>query len=187
MSSKWKQYTIKDACDLITGFPFKSKSYLNEGTFKVVRGDNVKTGFIQWGEKTKCWNQISEKLEKYLLKENDIVIGMDGSKVGENRAIIGKNDLPSLLAQRVACLRSKKHFNQNYIKYVILSKNFQYYVDMVKTGTSIPHISLTQISEFPFNAPDYEKQTVIANILLQLDNKININKKINHNLIIHLS
>ena len=105
MSSKWKQYTIKDACDLITGFPFKSKSYLNEGTFKVVRGDNVKTGFIQWGEKTKCWNQISEKLEKYLLKENDIVIGMDGSKVGENRAIIGKNDLPSLLAQRVACLR----------------------------------------------------------------------------------
>ena len=39
-----------------------------------------------------------------------------------------------------------------------LPKALKSYVDKVKTGTSIPHISLGQISEFTFEAPSFEKQ-----------------------------
>lgn len=177
-----ESYSIGEACELLTGFPFKSKYYLDEGKYKVVRGDNVKIGYIKWDDKKRCWNELDKKLEKYILKDNDIVIGMDGSKVGENKAIISKKDLPALLAQRVACLRAKNGFDQNYIKYVILSSNFKSYVNKVKTGTSIPHISLGQISEFTFEAPSFEKQKIISNTLLNLDKKIRVNEEINSNL-----
>ncbi len=176
-------YSIGETCVLLTGFPFKSKYYLDDGKYKVVRGDNVKTGYIKWDDKKRCWNKLDEKLEKYILKDNDIVIGMDGSKVGDNRAIITKNDLPALLAQRVACLRAKEGFDQNYIKYVILSSNFKSYVDKIKTGTSIPHISLSQIAEFTYEAPSLEKQKIISNILLNIDEKVRVNEKINNNLL----
>ena len=182
LSLEWNSYTIGESCELITGFPFKSKYYLDEGLFKVVRGDNVKEGFIKWDDKKRCWNELNDKLKKVILKEEDIVIGMDGSKLGKNRATISKKDLPALLAQRVACVRAKEGFDQNYIKYVILSNYFKSYVDKVKTGTSIPHISLGQISEFTFEAPDYKKQKTISSILSTIDKKINVNQEINKNL-----
>lgn len=183
MSSKeWKEYNIGDAGEVTTGFAFKSKDYLESGKYKVVRGDNVKTGFMYWDEKTRCWNDLTGKLEKYLLKENDIVIGMDGSRVGKNRSIINKKDLPALLAQRVACIRANNEFSQSYLRYVIMSKRFEDYVESIKTGTSIPHISMKQISEFKFKAPSLEKQEEIANILTSLDDKIDLNNETNKTL-----
>lgn len=180
--SEWKEYKIGEACELFTGFPFKSKEYLDKGNFNVLRGDNVKSGFIFWEEKTRCWNEITETLEKYKLRECDIVIGMDGSRVGKNRAIINKKDLPALLAQRVACIRTKFGFDQTYVSCVIMSKKFEDYVNSIKTGTSIPHISLKQISDFIFNAPSIEEQKAIANILSSLNEKIEINNQINKKL-----
>ena len=182
LSLEWNTYSIGESCELITGFPFKSKNYLEDGTYNVVRGDNVKEGFIKWDDKKRCWNELDDKVKKVILKEKDIVIGMDGSKLGKNRATISKKDLPALLAQRVACVRAKEGFDQNYINYVILSNNFKLYVDKVKTGTSIPHISLGQISEFTFEAPNYNEQINISEILLNIDKKIQINQEINKNL-----
>ena len=182
MSLEWETYTIGEACDLLTGFPFKSKYYLNEGNYKVVRGDNVKTGFIKWDEKTRCWDELNDNLKKYLLKKEDIVLSMDGN-VGQNRAVISEKDLPALLAQRVACIRSNYQFDQNFIRYLIFSNRFKKYIDSIKTGTTINHISLKQISEFEFKAPDILIQKKIGNILREIDDKIVINQQINHNLI----
>jgi len=181
-SKRWEVYKIGDACELITGFPFKSKEYLDDGKYRVVRGDNVKSGYLYWKDKTRCWDELNDRLEKYLLRENDIVIGMDGSRVGKNRAIVNQIDLPAILAQRVACLRSNSRFSQDYIRYVIMSSEFENYVKSIKTGTSIPHISLKQISEFTFLAPSLEEQNVIAHILSTLDEKIETNNQINRNL-----
>ena len=175
--NSWINYFIKDACDVITGFPFKSEYYSEKGKYKVLRGDNVKSGFIKWDEKTKCWNEFTDKLERYLLKENDIIIGMDGSKVGRNQAIILKKDLPSLLAQRVACIRSNNNFYQEYLKQIFFSDKFTRYVDAVKTGTSIYHISKKQIENFKFTAPPIEEQKKIAKFLLNIDNKIGLLEK----------
>ncbi|AVP55278.1 hypothetical protein K144313037_17550 [Clostridium tetani] len=177
--SEWNQYKIGDTCELITGFPFKSKEYLDKGKYKVVRGDNVKSGFIYWEEKTRCWNELSSRLEKCILNKGDIVVGMDGSRVGKNKAIINNNDLPALLAQRVACIRANEGFDQSYISYVVLSDLFEMYVDSIKTGTSIPHISLKQIADFTFSAPNLKEQKRIAKILSDLDEKIKINNNIN--------
>ena len=177
-----QEYRLGDVCDIITGFAFKSKEYLDEGKYKVIRGDNVKTGFIMWGDKSRYWNELTEKLERYQLKVNDIVIGMDGSRVGKNKSVIGKSDLPALLAQRVACVRAGENFEQNYIKYIIMSNRFEHYVESIKTGTSIPHISAKQIADFKFVAPEFKEQKAIAKILSDLDDKIEVNNKINKRL-----
>ena len=180
--SEWKEYRLEEACNISTGFAFKSKEYLDNGKYKVVRGDNVKTGFIYWEEKSRYWNDLTDRLSKYILQEKDIVIGMDGSRVGKNRAIISENDLPAILAQRVACVRAKADFSQDYIRYVIMSNTFEYYVDSIKTGTSIPHISMKQIGEFKFKAPSLEIQEKIANVLSSLDDKIELNNEMNKTL-----
>ena len=149
----WKTGNFKSMTNLFSGFSFKGDEYsLNEGV-SVLRGENVSTKKLRW-DTHKKWNKSVKGLENLFLQELDIVIGMDGSKVGKNWAIVSKYDLPLLLAQRVACLRAKESNWQFFLYYSMIVLSFEDYVSQVQTGTSIPHISGNQILEFPLLIPD---------------------------------
>ena len=179
---EWKEVKLGDVCEIITGFPFPGKKYSKEG-IRVVRGDNVTIGNLRWDtEKDKRWNEPFDKTEYYSLQANDIVIGMDGSRVGKNKARIKEEDLPLLLAQRVACVRHNELAEQDYLYYNIFSKKFIDYVNSIHTGSAIPHISQKQIEDYKILLPDLEIQRRIASILSSLDRKIELNNKINADL-----
>lgn len=179
---EWKEVRLGDVCEIITGFPFPGKKYSKEG-IRVVRGDNVTIGNLRWDtEKDKRWNEPFDKTEYYSLQANDIVIGMDGSRVGKNKARIKEEDLPLLLAQRVACVRHNELAEQDYLYYNIFSKKFIDYVNSIHTGSAIPHISQKQIEDYKILLPNLETQCRIASILSSLDRKIELNNKINADL-----
>ena len=179
---EWKEVRLGDVCNIITGFPFSGKKYSKEG-IRVVRGDNVTIGNLRWDtEKDKRWNEPFDKTEYYSLQANDIVIGMDGSRVGKNKARIKEEDLPLLLAQRVACVRHNELAEQDYLYYNIFSKKFIDYVNSIHTGSAIPHISQKQIEDYKILLPNLETQRRIASILSSLDRKIEWNNKINADL-----
>lgn len=180
--SEWKEKSLSEIADVLTGFPFKGDEYDSEGKLKVVRGENVTVFSLRW-DIIKFWNKSTEGLEKYFLKENDIVIGMDGSKVGENRSFIRKQELPLILAQRITRLRAKSGNDQIYLGYCILNNAFLSYVKKVQTGTSIPHISQSQIADFKVSVPNslHEQQSIAA-ILSSLDNKIDLLRRQNQTL-----
>jgi type I restriction enzyme, S subunit len=172
---KMKEYRLKEVAHISTGFPFMGNKYTNEG-IRVLRGENVTIGNLRW-DTIKCWSEPFPQKEKYSLKAGDIVIGMDGSRVGKNRAQIREKQLPLLLAQRVACVRSNHLSNQDYLAHIIKSKSFENYVAAVQTGTSIPHISQTQIEDFVLELPCLATQSHFASILSSLDDKIELNRQ----------
>ena len=179
---EWKEVRLGDVCNIITGFPFPGKKYSQKGV-RVVRGDNVTIGNLRWDtEKDKRWNEPFDKTEYYSLQASDIVIGMDGSRVGKNKARIKEEDLPLLLAQRVACVRHNELAEQDYLYYNIFSKKFIDYVNSIHTGSAIPHISQKQIEDYMILLPNLETQRRIASILSSLDRKIELNNKINADL-----
>lgn len=178
----WKTYKLCEVANLFTGFPFDGQKYTKEGQ-RVVRGDNITIGALRWdADKDKRWNETFSRAKEFSLQEGDIVIGMDGSRVGRNRAQIKVSDLPLLLAQRVACIRHNSQTLQKFLYYQIFSNRFENYIKSVHTGTSIPHVSLKQIGDFSFQVPDLFTQQRITNILSALDDKIELNRRINENL-----
>lgn len=168
---------LKKIANVITGFPFKGEHYSNIG-IRTVRGENITEGRLRW-DTVKCWNQKFDKEQEYLLKADDVVIGMDGSKVGKNKAQVKEKDLPLLLAQRVACVRSLDGNDQVFLYYLINNPKFEEYVFRTQTGSSVPHISKTQIEEFEVPQIDLLTQQKIAKVLSDLDAKIEINNRIN--------
>lgn len=180
--ANWKIYKLCEVANLSTGFPFDGHKYTKEGQ-RVVRGDNITIGTLRWdADKDKRWNETFARAKEFSLQAGDIVIGMDGSRVGRNRAQIKESDLPLLLAQRVACIRHNSQTIQKFLYYQIFSNRFEDYIKSVHTGTSIPHVSLKQIGDFCFQVPDLFIQQRIANILSTLDDKIELNRRINENL-----
>jgi type I restriction enzyme S subunit len=171
-SDKWEVKEIGGEIDLLTGFPFSSDKYSASG-IKLLRGSNIKRGVTDWNEEiTQFWDEISPNLKPYILKENDIVIAMDGSLVGRSFAQLGAQDLPALLLQRVARVRSTK-IDMGYLKEFICSEFFTKHCDSVKTSSAIPHISPQDIRKFKIPIPPTkQEQTRIATILSDMDAEI---------------
>jgi len=168
----WEVKPLNNEIDLLTGFPFPSNQYSNDGV-KLLRGSNVKRGITDWTEEnTKYWKNITSNLTEYILNEGDIVIAMDGSLVGKSFARLSKDDLPALLLQRVARIRADK-IDMGYLKEVICSDYFTKYCDIVKTASAIPHISPKDIKNYQIPIPPTKsEQKHIAQILSDMDAKI---------------
>ncbi|MGN0920200.1 MAG: restriction endonuclease subunit S [Cellvibrio sp.] len=168
----WEVVRVGDRCDLLTGYPFPSKSYTDSG-IRLLRGSNVKRGRTDWSEEiTQYWPEITSTIAQYELKDGDIVISMDGSLVGRSFAQLSKSDLPAVLLQRVARLRGL-NVSQSYLREWVCSKFFTEHCDSVKTVTAIPHISPQDIRSFKFFCPQSEQeQTAIATILSDMDSEI---------------
>lgn len=150
----WCMTNLGNETELLTGLAFESQYFLDsEPGIRLARGDNVKEGYFHWGDKARFWPHVTTEIEKYLLAPGDVLIGMDGSKVGRNWTRVRHSDLPCLLVQRVARLRAKTSIGQHFIAILVGNERFQSYVDGVKTGTSIPHISGGQIKSYAFLRP----------------------------------
>ncbi len=172
MRSEWPVVPLVEAAHVFTGFAFKGDEYLPAGTgVRVVRGDNVTEHSLRWAEKEKCWPGVKKELESFLLREGDVVVGMDGSKVGKNFAAVSRNDGVCLLAQRVARIRAKPHVDQTFLRYSVCNMSFTDYVRAVHTGTSIPHISKGQIERFLVCLPPLAHQAAIGAVLSALDDR----------------
>ena len=148
----------------------------------MVRGVNVKRGTTEWGEDARFWSDLKPDLALYELRVGDVVIGMDGSRLGENFAVIRDSDLPALLVQRVTRLRARDGMDQGFLRYLVCNPSFTSYIKAVHTGTAIPHVSGGQIARFPVRIPILAEQRAIARVLGSLDDKIELNRRMNQTL-----
>ncbi|MDH5694154.1 MAG: restriction endonuclease subunit S, partial [Gammaproteobacteria bacterium] len=171
----WKQLPIGKKVDLLSGYPFKSSEISEDASgIPLMRGINITEGIIRHSkDMDRYYLGSTDQLEKYFVQTNDLVIGMDGSKVGKNSALITDDDAGSLLIQRVARLRTSCKATISFIFQHIHSTKFHSYVDRINTSGGIPHISAKQINEFEICFPPVEKeQQKIADCLSSVDELI---------------
>ena len=169
---------LGDHVDLLTGNPFKSADYTDsKDGIRLLRGDNVAQGRIRW-DNAKHWPaDDAAAYQRYRLQAGDVILAMDRPwiEAGLKYAELRPEDVPSLLVQRVACLRALPALDQRFLACLIGSPAFTAYVLGVQTGTAVPHISGKQIQEFEFVLPPLRDQRAIGELLCALDDKIAVN------------
>jgi type I restriction enzyme S subunit len=171
---------LGDIADLEIGFAFKSEGFAKESSgIRLLRGDNIAPGRTRW-DRTEAWPQSDAVNERYFLRDGDVVLAMDRPWIegGLKFARIRQSDLPSYLVQRVARLRAKDGTDQGYLACVIASKEFMQHVLTVQTGTSIPHISGRQITDYRLPRHTFEQQKSISDVLGTVNDKIDANTKL---------
>ena len=179
-SGEWRYSLLGNECNILCGYPFDGQDMQeSSGNVKLLRGINITEGEIRHSnELDRYYSGDISKLGKYILKEGDLVIGMDGSKVGRNSAILTICEQGSYLVQRVCRIRSQKH-NVEYIFQHINNSKFHKYVDSIKTASAIPHISQSDIQDYTISfPPTAEEQIKITSLLSLLDARIATQNKI---------
>jgi type I restriction enzyme S subunit len=164
----WKQTTLGEEIDLLSGFAFKSSQYTtNEKDIRLLRGDNIIQGCLRWDDVKRWPANDTKEYRRYWLSEGDVVLAMDRPwvKAGMKYAMMTSNDLPCLLVQRTARLRGGENLDNRFLMRLIGSAAFTSHILGVQTGIGVPHISGQQIKDFGFSCPSVAEQRRIADNL----------------------
>jgi type I restriction enzyme S subunit len=161
----WPRYVaLHEVASVDSGPAFKSAYFGEPGEgIPLLRGDNIEPGAVRW-TRTKTWPvELLEGYEHLALQADDLVLGMDRPVIssGLKLAQVKKKDLPALLVQRVARIRTQG-IDSRYLYHWLGSGDFVRHLQRTATGTQLPHVSLASIREFvvPRFDPDTERRIV---------------------------
>ena len=82
----------------------------------------------------------------------------------------------------VLCIRAKENVDSKYLYYLLSQQAFFVYVMSGAKGCKMPRGDKKQIMQWPVTLPPLEEQQRIAGILGSLDDKIELNRRLNANL-----
>lgn len=172
-SADWSVAKVARLFAIIPGYAFASEGFVEpEAGTRLLRGINVAPGRIDWEAETAAWDLKTSPVDKrFHLRRDDLVVGMDRPWIssGTRVAMIHDIDLPSLLLQRVACIRSRSTSMTRYLRWVLRSSHFRATLEGETTGISVPHISGDQIGAFMYRLPSPDDQALLANLLQSHD------------------
>jgi type I restriction enzyme S subunit len=80
-------------------------------------------------------------------------------------AKVKESDLPCLLLQRVASLKTGNQLNSDYLLALLSSEMFVAHFAPETTGVSVPHISPEQIYNFVIPVPPIREQDRVADFI----------------------
>ena len=185
----WREVALGDLIDIKHGYAFKSAFIHDEsvGDVLLTPGNFAIGGGFQAG-KTKHYNGTVPS--EFVLSENDLLVTMtDLSKQADTLgypALIpaSPNGLRFLHNQPLGkvVLRDPESTHKRYIYYVLCSKEYRDEVLASATGTTVKHTSPERIKRYRFPLPSIPEQRAIAHALGTLDDKIELNQRMNETL-----
>jgi type I restriction enzyme S subunit len=182
---------IGDIASFQNGYAFKSKNFILNGNYKIIKIKELKDGKVKFFDDSASIDVDNLKdYEKYIVKKGDILFALTGDPVSKNnplswvgRVSVYEDNTPALLNQRVCKLISSDNVNSKYIYYYFRDfKNFYALASIAKGSASQANISSKDIENVDISLPSLEVQNCIVEILDCVSNKININIEINNNL-----
>ena len=121
------------------------------------------------------------RLAKYQLQDGDIVFSRVGSV--DRRALVSGTEDGWLFSGR--CLRVRpdpSKIDSQYLSYFLGLEVFREYIRSIAVGATMPSLNTRILSDIPIVLPDIPEQQAIAHILGTLDDKIELNRRMNRTL-----
>ena len=188
---EWVEVTIGDLIDIVHGYAFKgqlihddpqdhSDILLTPGNFAI--GGGFKDDKFKY--------YAGDVPEGFVLHPGDLLVTMtDLSKESDTLGY------PALLPSRIDSrrylhnqrlgkikLKETKDVESRYLYYVMCSREYRNEILASCTGTTIKHTSPERIKQYRFLLPPKEEQQAISHVLGALDDKIELNRRMNRTL-----
>ena len=179
---EWREYKLGEVCNMIPGFAFKSKDF-GIGKNIAIKIKDIRPPYVEIKEadNVDTSNYNLEKLSKFLVHKGEFLLAMTGATIGKIGRYICEN--PAYVNQRVLKFEDAGLVLYDYLYYYLSTDVFQSFItNHIDSQSAQPNISSTTIGKYPITIPSIKVQKRIASILKSLDDKIEVNRKINENL-----
>jgi len=149
------------------------KEYLQEGDYILITGTDFYNGKINW--KSCCFVDKNRFMQdEYIqVKSKDILITKDGT-IGKV-AFVDNLPKPATLNSGIFVIRLQEHkISPEFVFIMMNSKFFDNFMQLLKSGSTIPHLYQRDFVNFKFPFPQSRgEQGQIIKILSTIDSKLN--------------
>ncbi len=118
----------------------------------------------------------------YLLQPNDIVFARTGGSTGRNYFYDGHDGEFVYAGFLIKFSIDPNKINPKFIKYYCLSQKYKDWVQSFNTGSTRGNINAQTFGNMEIEVPSRAQQDLLVKVLSSLDDKIELNNKINANL-----
>lgn len=170
-SKGWNITSMDELIDVIGGYAFKSTEFIDKGV-PVLKIGNINAGYFK-PTNLMFWKK-DDKLEKYLIKPDDLVISLTGT-VGKddygNVCIMGDDYEEYYLNQRNAKLEIKSNelLNKYYLTYLLKVPEIKQRIIGISRGVRQANIANKDILNLEVPNPPIELQKQFAYFVKQVD------------------
>lgn len=169
---------LSDICEAIVDCEHKTAPSQSEG-IPLIRTTDIENGKLKLNQTKRISENIYKNWTKRLEPQaGDIILARE-APVGEvgyvpegQKVCLGQRTVLIRVNSRLACPR--------YVLYLLCSEEMRFKMASLAAGSVVPHLNMEDIRILPLGKlPNLKEQRIIADFLGALDDKININQKMN--------
>ncbi len=178
----WKYMPLGELVDSTRGISYgivQPGSYVQNGT-PIVRVNNLKNGRIIVDDILKISQTIEEKYQRTRLRGGEVLLSLVGS-LGQT-SVVPKELRGWNVARAVAVIPVLSEINPEWVNYALRSPQSQHYIWTWATTTVQATLNLGDVVRLPIPIPSEKERQTIIEILGALDDKIELNRRMNQTL-----
>ena len=178
MMEEWKEYNIGNLCSKVCsgGTPSSKHSEYYDGNIPWLNTKEINFNRIYSTEKCITEEGLNNSSAKWI-EENSVIVAMYGATAG--KTAIAK--IPLTTNQACCNLTINSSIaDYNFVYYHLCNKFTE--LASLANGGAQQNLNAQIIKDFPISLPSLNEQRKIVSILKSLDDKIEVNRKINENL-----
>lgn len=190
MKSEWTTYTVQELIDKEMLEPPmdgnhgeihpKTTDYVKSGV-PFIMANNLINGKVDYSNCAFITNKQASTLKKGFAHPGDVLLTHKAT-IGRT-ALVGTEYDTIILTPQVTYYRVKRGISNLYLKYYFDSNEFQQTLaNWAGSGSTRAYLGITAQRKLPVVLPPLEIQTKIAEFGRILDDKIELNNKVNENL-----
>ena len=182
MAGEWDEVRLGDLSEVITkgttptslGFRFTDTG------INYVKSESVTfDGWIDRSKFARIDAETHTALKRSQLKEGDVLFSMAGVYIGKT-AVVPKDILPANTNQAVGIVRlDQTRAHPRFIDYFLRNPSYNLFLNNLVSQSAQPNLNLTEIRNLPIALPPLAEQKAIAAVLGALDDKIELNRRMN--------
>lgn len=177
----WETNNIEDLCEAVIDCPHSTPAWTDAGKL-VLRSQNIRNGRLDLSQK-------SFTDTEHFTARNRRIVPTGGDLVITREAPMGEvcllpDGLECCLGQRMVLLRPDcNQCDPRYLLYAIQSPHVQNQIGWSEgTGSTVSNLRIPHLKALEIKTPSLPEQRAIASVLGSLDDKIELNRRMNRTL-----
>ncbi|CAG0983247.1 hypothetical protein MTYP_01877 [Methylophilaceae bacterium] len=175
----WAEIPAKDFCSSVRDGTHDSPKPVENGQY-LITSRHIVDGRIDLSKAYLISNEDFETINKRSKVDQwDVLISMIGT-VGEPCLV---RDKPEFAIKNIGLFKTKCELDGKWLYYYLISPQAQELIRQNSRGTTQAYVPLGALRDFPVRVPkDREIMRAITNVLGSIDDKIDLNRRINQTL-----
>ncbi len=180
--NSWLLKSLDNICLKIVDCPHSTPKVVNTGNYLMARTSDVLTGVFRSEIARKVSEETyRERVRRAEPRVGDIIYSREGTYFGIAAEV--PENVKVCLGQRMVLIRPKSEtINKTYLRFWLNSPLIQSYIHGRRDGSVAQRLNVSTIRLLPVSFPTLSEQQSIATILGALDDKIELNRQMNHTL-----